>query len=260
MLKKIICFFSFIALIGCGKNPNSTDSGFVTGQAVVYSKYKWNARTINIVFMDGEKERRDSVKLNAKIWTQFANIDFNFFDYEEVSKLEVLKKAHLLKSSAKISFHGSVNQSVIGQRVGGLSASMTLPAVTGDVLADRRVVLHEFGHLLGLGHEHQNANSGGIFDPKMVEQMCRDFHLDEIDCSGQILGQTHEYEALLSEYDKNSIMHYSFHGKYLKSGQDIEGASILSRTDAFYISMLYRGRFNKKSDFEEAYEKMMAQM
>lgn len=210
--------------------------------------------------MDGKLEQKESVKEIAKIWSLFANIEFDFYDYKNFKEWDVLKKAHFLQTSAKVSFFGSINQSVIGQRVGGISASMTLPAVTGDVVADRRVVLHEFGHLLGLGHEHQNAKSGGLFRKDMKAQLCKDFHLDEIDCSTQILGEVSESEAILSDYDEKSIMHYEFHGKYLKKGEDIEGPTFLSRSDAYYISVLYRGRFKTKAQFEEAYEQMLAQM
>ena len=65
--------------------------------------------------------------------------------------------------------------------------------------------MHEFGHALGLGHEHQRAvfwdNIGKFFKPGAVEKFFgAKFKIDGASL-GNIPGTT-------SEYDPDSIMHY----------------------------------------------------
>ena len=99
----------------------------------------------------------------------------------------------------------------------------------------RYLVLHEFGHVLGLGHEHQSPRAPDFIDGEVVikeltekykealkkegfkENLKKYCHLSEMSDEEmadkmakekfqQDFGQQHEGEA--SQYDPDSIMHY----------------------------------------------------
>ena len=84
----------------------------------------------------------------------------------------------------------------------------------------KHLILHEFGHALGLQHEHQRPDVPNLFDDEKLKEIVRDQliqeherHLDE-DVEKRIKEQ---WKALIpadpaavvsSSYDKDSVMHY----------------------------------------------------
>ena len=78
-------------------------------------------------------------------------------------------------------------------------------------VVDKSTVLHEFGHVLGLLHEHQSPIKGIVqWDvPKVLEKFRGppNFWSDE-DIRSQILDRYETDSVTGSEYDRWSIMHY----------------------------------------------------
>ena len=81
----------------------------------------------------------------------------------------------------------------------------------------RHLVIHEFGHALGLEHEHQRSDFWDVIEPYMDLERMKDDHRFEY------LKSKNEKEAFFgrdylkvsqggvcyaSEYDPHSIMHY----------------------------------------------------
>jgi len=141
-----------------GVTSSSSPSG---GKAFVYNITKhWAPGTkLGIYFMDGAGELQEKVKRIAKTWETYANIEFNF------------NQTLGLGAEIRITFTGSGCSSKLGRdclldTFAGQS-TMTLAGVAAD-FNDRstdhsaeiqRHVLHEFGHVLGLCHEHSSPNS-----------------------------------------------------------------------------------------------------
>ena len=70
---------------------------------------------------------------------------------------------------------------------------------------NEHLVMHEFGHALGLGHEHQTVffwnNIGKFFRKDVVEKKFGQAYLSNVASYKDQTGET-------SEYDPDSIMHY----------------------------------------------------
>ena len=103
----------------------------------------------------------------------------------------------------------------------------------------RADVLHEFGHALGLLHEHQHpARSLDIDEQATYEHFAsKNFTSDEVD--RQILGQFDPAEVKTSEYDKDSIMHYPFAASLFNGGDEISFPTELSGGDKKFMKSLY---------------------
>ena len=80
--------------------------------------------------------------------------------------------------------------------------------LSGNDRHKEHLVMHEFGHALGLGHEHQRAvfwdNIGKFFKKDVVEKFFNSFTSFQTD--GASLGNTPGIRS--EKYDPHSIMHY----------------------------------------------------
>ena len=134
-------------------------------RAALDKRAKWQNRILNIGFLDddADEDLMDRVKTAAKIWTEFARLTFVF--------VNDVKQAQI-----RISFSQSGSWSVLGNTA--LQVPKNKPTMNFGWLTPnssdeqvRSVVLHEFGHAIGLIHEHQNP-AGGI--PWNKPQVYRD--------------------------------------------------------------------------------------
>ncbi len=118
-------------------------------RAALVKDAKWaSASKITISFLDGDESIKDRVRKVAKEWVGpgMANLTLDFQNGGNT---------HI-----RISFKNSGSWSLIGTWCKHEKVKPTMnfgwltPATKDEEL--RRVVLHEFGHALGLVHEHQN--------------------------------------------------------------------------------------------------------
>ena len=128
--------------------------------AIVFQK-KWpNGRPLTITFLEGDSYVQEKVKKAALEWTSYVNLKFQFVDEKD--------------ADIQISFQqGAGSWSTIGidaNTVAAGEATMNfgwLDETTPDKEYSR-VVKHEFGHALGLIHEHQNPSGGIKWDKELV--------------------------------------------------------------------------------------------
>ena len=129
-------------------------------EGVVDVDRKWKSgRTLQVSFLDGSEELRNAVIYYAREWCLYANIHFNF-----------------VQSSAaniRVSFQRVGHWSVVG--TDALEVPITEPTINFEWSQIphseqdlQRTILHEFGHVLGLLHEHQSPTSGIQWNRKKI--------------------------------------------------------------------------------------------
>ncbi len=198
---------------------------------VVYENTKiWNQDSIMFYFTDGTQQQQNDVKKFAKIWQKYTGIQFKYSN----------KKPSFFsfKKFYKITFKGSSNESTKGD-VNGL---IQFGNLAEDPIYRKTTILHEFGHMLGLAHEHQRADRPTFLDnPKLIDDCITNQKQSRHWCQENLGTKIHKKTFIQSAYDPNSIMHYDLksitgtHASAVKSNEN----NSLSYTDKYYIALLY---------------------
>ncbi|MBV8824834.1 MAG: hypothetical protein JO084_06485 [Bradyrhizobiaceae bacterium] len=208
--------------------PSST-----TAKAALVKDNKWQpGDTITISFIDGTQQQKDLVQRFCKEWTDLANLTFSFQPPPN--------------TDIRISFRYSGSWSVIGttcRSVPKNQPTMNFGWLTPNVTDEeaRRVILHEFGHALGLIHEHQNPISqikwnkpAVIHDlsgpPNMWDAQTIEHNMFEAYPSNEIAGTT---------LDWHSIMMYPIPVSWTLDGTSAGLNDDLSATDKTFIQQQY---------------------
>ncbi|SEE69807.1 hypothetical protein SAMN05519104_7106 [Rhizobiales bacterium GAS188] len=112
--------------------------------------------TLAICFLNGTRAQRALVRRVAPEWTRGPlgkRVRFRFDAPRKGSHVRVLFRG------------GKGNVSEVGRK--SLSVPESRHTMNLDDI-DRRGILHEFGHVLGLRHEHQNPGSGIVWNKPVV--------------------------------------------------------------------------------------------
>lgn len=211
------------------------DNPRVTGKdrAALLKDARWTAGdVISISFLDGDPRVWRRVKGVAQRWTKFANLRFDFREAKD--------------TLVRISFAYKGSWSVLGttcRKVPKDEPTMNFgwltPASTAEEV--RRVVLHEFGHALGLIHEHQNPAGGILWDKARVyaelQQAPHNWSKQTIDRN--LFATYKASETNFTATDPKSIMMYPIPKRWTKNGFSAALNGNLSRTDQTFIRQRY---------------------
>jgi hypothetical protein len=188
-----------------------------------------NGSTLRVGFLGGTQQQRDVVRRYAPQWTQHANLQFDF--------------NNTVDAEIRIAFENDGAWSYIGTDAQGIHASR--PTMNFGWL-DEAVVLHEFGHAIGLGHEHQNPDGGIKWNEPVVIR----------DLSGppnnwpiatirhNVLNKYSHDQINGTDFDRQSIMLYSFPAAWTLDGFHSEPNLTLSAMDRAFVAstQMYPGR------------------
>lgn len=186
----------------------------------------WPAgKTIRVKFLDGTSEQHSLVRQIAKDWTKSANLVFEFVDSDP--------------AEVRVSFDRSLGSwSYLGTDCLALPRGATMNL--GLIHDDPATGLHEFGHLLGLIHEHQNPNANLDWDVPAVHAYfsARGMTRDQIE--REILRPYDKVRLIkIRPFDRQSVMLYSFPGSLFRSGKSLTAGQRLSQSDRDFVALLY---------------------
>jgi serralysin len=197
---------------------------------------KWTGGdVISISFIDGDPGVQDKVKAVALSWVspELANLPFAF-------------RKDTTDTLIRISFQNPGSWSVIGtscRQVPKVQPTMNFGWLTPSSNDDeiRRVVLHEFGHALGLIHEHQNP--GGAIQWNR-DAVIRDLSGPPNNWPLEVIEHNmfEPYAAAESNYtklDEKSIMMYPIPANWTSNGFTVGLNSDLSGVDRTFIHAQY---------------------
>lgn len=207
---------------------------FTTHGFVVYEDTRiWNQDSITFYFLDGTEQQQNEVKTFAKLWQRYTGIQFKYSH----KKLGLLN----FRRYYKITFTGNKNESTRG----AVNGTINLGNLSDDIIFRKTTILHEFGHMLGLGHEHQRQDRPHSINDSSLISACQITQKQSKQwCRKNLNNKDYGEVFIESEYDSMSIMHYSLNnitGANLQLLENLpdSNANSLSYTDKYYIAMLY---------------------
>ena len=207
-------------------------------QAVAATRYLWKPQhtvtrettgtlILKVVFLDGTTAEHARVKEIAPQWSQDANVRFEFVQGGA--------------SDIRISFNPKDgNWSMVGTSAIGEQQTMNLALRGESSTRQRRVILHEFGHALGLKHEHQSpAASIRWNEQAIIKEMWEKHGWDEAKVRRNILDRLDATQTNFTVFDKNSIMLYPIPNRWTIGDFETDYNSALSEMDKKFIGRHY---------------------
>jgi hypothetical protein len=214
------------------RRPGLAASSIEVFGALLTGKRWRNGRVLRIRHLEGDRAVHRMVERFAKEWEKFANIKFDFGKHAEAE----IRISYDLDNQSW-SYVGTDALTILQpehtMHYGWLTAKTEQKEV-------RRVVLHEFGHALGMIHEHQHPTNPIDWNRKAVY----DFFVGELKMSKQdvdynILEAQSRWETQFSAYDPRSIMHYAIAPEFTRDRRAVGDNFDLSLRDKAFIAQIY---------------------
>lgn len=194
-------------------------------------------KTIVIKFLNGSNELHERVIQYGSVWFQGPkiNLKLEFVDWNNPKKSDV---RILFRNDGKCS--SSVGKAALRTRPDeptmllGISGRFSLAWV-------RWSIQHEFGHMLGLYHEHSSPNCTieWISKESVREFYANEYKWHEEQTQREVLDRYDFKEVWASAYDHQSVMHYPVK-PFLTANSIVEiGYNEISKMDWDWLAELY---------------------
>jgi len=181
-----------------------------------------NGSTLRVRFMGGTAAEQAVAREQAGWWTEVANLKIEFND--------------ALDAEIRIAFDPNDGAwSYVGTDCQGIprnESTMNLGFLDGGTAA------HEFGHAIGLAHEHQNPAGGIQWNEEVVlrEAAKSPNFWDEQTARHNILRKYRADQIKGTAFDPESIMLYFFPASWTLNGIGTQANEVLSRMDKQFIA------------------------
>lgn len=212
------------------ENASATLGGF---KGAISLASQWpNGSTLKVWFFNDPYGLRKRVISKANEWNSAgANLVF-------------VESPSLADSHIRVTFLGTGYWSYIGTTANRFKSSptMSLSFVSNPSNGDfNSTVLHEFGHAIGLVHEHQQPHS----TIKWNEQAVYNYYIGPPNCwkpdqiRDNVLRRLPAAGLKATDHDTKSIMQYAVPNEHTLDGKGIPWNYDLSATDKEFISACY---------------------
>ena len=193
-----------------------------TRAIIPIGKLWMNGTTLRVRFMGGTAAQQAKAREQALWWTQFANLKF---DFNNAPDAEI--RIAFNPDDGAWSYVGTDNRGIPLDQ-----PTMNLGFMDGGTAG------HEFGHAIGLAHEHQNP-AGGIEwnDAKVLQDLSGPpNNWNEAQIRHNVLSKYRVDQVKGTAFDPDSIMLYFFPGSWVKSGVGTHANEVLSGVDKGYVA------------------------
>ena len=192
-------------------------------RAILVIRKMWpNGSSLKVRFMGGTSEQQNRAREQALWWSEQANLRF---DFNNAADAEI-----------RISFDPSDGAwSYVGTDCLNISQSQ---ATMNLGFQDGGTSGHEFGHAIGLGHEHQNP-AGGIQwnEDVVIRDLGGPPNFWTPDQTRHNVIEKYSVDQINgTAFDPDSIMLYAFPGSWTVSGQSTHANDVLSQLDRTFIA------------------------
>jgi len=212
----------------CTARPLNFTSQNEQAQGVFERNRLWDVgQTIRVKFLGGEQELKNKIIQGAREWERYANIKFQFVTSGP--------------AEIRIGFiEGVNNSSQIGTEA--LRIEETRETMNFSFFDDATekyiwwVIRHEFGHALGLLHEHLHPKNNINWDKDFLYEYQRPLSKEEV--NNLFFNTYDEDNVYFCEYDPLSVMHYAVSNNYTLDNFTV-GTNIISQEDKNFIGRLY---------------------
>jgi serralysin len=176
---------------------------------IIELRDRWDKKTLKVKFVGGSPALQARVIKMANTWSSVCGIKFDFGNHA-VSDIRVAFQcdghwSHVGRHNAKI----AQNKATMNLQLSDHVSEKEL----------RRVVLHEFGHAIGMQHEHQHPE--GMIpwnEAKVLAYYKQTQNWDAKETHFQVLDRNSSTNYASSGFDKTSIMMYPI-DPYLTDGR-----------------------------------------
>lgn len=205
-------------------------------KAALLREYQWpNGSVITCRFIGGDKALRARVEAIAKEWTgpNMANLELRFVQSGNAD-IRIAFEAGRGSWSYLGTYCHHVSKTEPTMNFGWLTPSSSEVEI-------RRVVLHEFGHALGLIHEHQNPKRPIKWDKPAVRKDLSGppNNWDNATIENNMFKKYDLSELTATSLDPSSIMLYPVPKRWTTDGFSVGMNSQLSATDRELIRKAY---------------------
>lgn len=193
-----------------------------SARAALFRAKKWPVGvTLKVRFLGGTSQQQEIVRQFAPVWSEFANLKLNFTNAND--------------AEIRITFTANLGAwSYIG------TDALNIPQDTATMnlgWQDEAVVLHEFGHAIGLIHEHQNPFGGVKWNrTAVIKDLSGPPNNWDLPTIENNIFRTYSKDQLNgTELDKFSIMMYRIPASWTTDGFSTEFNPTLSPVDQSFI-------------------------
>jgi len=206
-------------------------------EAALAKARRWrNGRTLKVRFLEGDPGLQTRVATCAKEWMTYANIAFDFGNHAGA-------EIRVAFQQGAGSWSAVGTDALVEQWFPKSEATMNFgwltPASSDEEVAS--VVLHEFGHAIGLIHEHQSPAASINWNKELIYRQLagppNNWSRDTVDHN--VFDRMAPAEITNSKYDKLSIMHYFFPKEWTLDATAFKENNALSEMDKAFISRQY---------------------
>ena len=181
-----------------------------------------NGSTLGVLFLGGTQNEQTIAREQAGWWQQAANLKF---DFNNAPNAEI-----------RIAFEPNDGAwSYVGtdcRKIPLNQPTMNLGFLEGGTAA------HEFGHAIGLAHEHQNPRGGIQWNEQVViEELAKSPNFwDEASARHNVLRRYSVDQINGTDFDPDSIMLYFFPASWTRNGIATKANEILSAMDKQFVA------------------------